>query len=279
MDLALWESRRIWPQIERPDVVISLGTGTEQSLGVPEAPNARHLLQDGFIPRLYRSFLSSLDGERIWQEFVNGLEEIARRSYFRLNVTLPTRSLAIDDTRCMDDLRDAVYISPTLDNDIESAATALLVSMFYFQLSSIPTDYRRMSLCVGFIKCRMQGPAVVESLYKLHQTSSMVFTADCHQRLGEIGNENFCNGCGFYSQGVSFHVKHPSENLCLYLEIDHKPIKISGFPQNMQWFVDQQHLDSTFGSDCHKIVNDDAGCRCNATVVRRKKRKRSNGAY
>ena len=68
VDLALWESKQIWPPNTAPDVVLSLGTGTEDCLKSLKAPHFRHVLNDGFIPRLCRSFMSSLDGQRAWQD-------------------------------------------------------------------------------------------------------------------------------------------------------------------------------------------------------------------
>ena len=114
----------MWPHVERPDIFISLGTGTEKSLEGPDAPDSTHLFQDGFIPRFYRSFLSSLDGQGTWQELINGLEEPTREVCIRLNIVLPGRSLAIDDTECMDDLLDAIYSCSTLDNSIKMTATS-----------------------------------------------------------------------------------------------------------------------------------------------------------
>ena len=85
MDLAVWESQRIWSISTTADVVLSLGTGTHGDLQSPKAPHFRHVLNDGFVPRLYRSFMSSLDGEQTWRESINRLEEGRKANYFRLN--------------------------------------------------------------------------------------------------------------------------------------------------------------------------------------------------
>ena len=63
MDLALWECRKLWPLIIVPDVVLSLGTGMVENPWSPKVPNFRYIFNDGFIPRLFRSFISSLDPE------------------------------------------------------------------------------------------------------------------------------------------------------------------------------------------------------------------------
>ena len=69
--LVLWECQKIWPFTTIPDVVLSLGTGTEKKSGSLATPYFQYILKDGFIPRLYRLFMSSLDGERAWRDLKN----------------------------------------------------------------------------------------------------------------------------------------------------------------------------------------------------------------
>ena len=69
INLTLWESRYIWPAIEKPDIVLSLGTGVEKESLFPRAPNFRNLIQDEFISRLTSSFISLLTGQGPWNIF------------------------------------------------------------------------------------------------------------------------------------------------------------------------------------------------------------------
>ena len=82
VDLALWECQKIWPSTTIPDVVLSLGTGTEQKSDSLALQCFQHILKDGFIPRLCRSFMSSLDGERAWRDLKNRLDGSNKADYF-----------------------------------------------------------------------------------------------------------------------------------------------------------------------------------------------------
>ena len=105
INLALWESRHIWPVIHKPDIVLSLGTGVEKETLFPRAPNFRNLIQDGFLSRLKRSFVSLLTGQGPWRELWNRLDDQAREDYFRLNIFFPGEAPPMDDVNHMDELR------------------------------------------------------------------------------------------------------------------------------------------------------------------------------
>ncbi|MCJ1473164.1 hypothetical protein MMC13_001815 [Lambiella insularis] len=137
VNLALWESRQIWPSISQPDLVLSLGTGTEIPKS-PSAPHFRHVFRDGFLPRIYRSFMSSLDGQNTWRDFVNHLDDESRRDYIRLNISLPTELLALDDESQMERLRQSVHLQFPLEQDDLETAFAIMVSRFFFELDAIP---------------------------------------------------------------------------------------------------------------------------------------------
>jgi hypothetical protein len=77
INLALWESRYIWPAIDKPDIVLSLDTGVEKKALFSHAPNFRNLIQDEFISRLKRSFISLLTDQDSWRELWNRLDDRA----------------------------------------------------------------------------------------------------------------------------------------------------------------------------------------------------------
>lgn len=93
-------------------MVLSLGTGQEKQSVSLGAPNFRYMFQDGFIPRLYRSFMSSLDGQVAWRDLQNRLDQKARENYFRLNVSLSDELSTIDDVGRMDEIRRQVESEP-----------------------------------------------------------------------------------------------------------------------------------------------------------------------
>ncbi len=109
--LALWESLRIDPSLSKPDLVVSVGTGTSTKTKSPRAASFRHVLFDGFIPRLWRAYMLSFDGESNFRDVVNSLDREDREDYKRLNVVLPRNQPAMDNTSRIDELRQLVHLN------------------------------------------------------------------------------------------------------------------------------------------------------------------------
>lgn len=257
----------------------------------PIAPNFRHLFKDGFIPRLYRSFMSSLDGQSAWREFVNGLDERSREDYFRFNISLSAVEPALDNTDQMDELRENVHLQAhTLQNCVDTAS-ALLISSFFFELTIPPEFDSGFYRCQGTIRCRIKGDVMIRSLTNLHP-SCLSFVTDTETLVPFSGKVDVCRLCHRYSKRVEFYVRHPSDLMTIYLQVGvQKRRKISGFPQTMQWFVKQQNLEEVFGTPDHgnlgglscqrclsgqtavRIVKRRSGCGSGQTAVRTVKRR------
>ena len=250
VNLALWESRCIWPHITKPDLVLSLGTGTGYSTASP-APNFRHVVADGFIPRLWRSFMSSLDGQTAWRDLWNRLDEQSRENYFRINVPLSQSAPAMDDIDRMNELRGYVHAQPNSERDRQRIIYALLSSTFYFELTSIPTFYSGRYFCHGTVRCRLKGMTIKQVLGRLH-SSGLAFMTD-EETLGYYApTKDFCQSCYRYRKQVRFVIRHVSERVNLQIQSSHQGRRsISGFPETMQWFLDQQRLETSFGTPTH----------------------------
>ena len=87
VNLALWESSLICPAVGKPDLVVSLGTGIHQA-ALSSSALSPCRFKDGFVPRIWRSFMFSLDGQGPWKELLNGLGKRERQNYMRLNVPI-----------------------------------------------------------------------------------------------------------------------------------------------------------------------------------------------
>ncbi|KAK1083181.1 hypothetical protein LTR33_003426 [Friedmanniomyces endolithicus] len=79
------------------DIQIFYGTGTAQDALSPQKTPVRPTFKDGFIPRLCRSFLTSLEGKLTWRHLLNHLEKDAEHRYFRLNVQFGGQEPRLDD--------------------------------------------------------------------------------------------------------------------------------------------------------------------------------------
>ena len=149
----------------------------------PKAPKFRHVFNDGFIPRLFRSLMSSLDSERTWRDLSNRLDDSSKADYFRLNVLFRGDEPRLDDVHCMDDLRRSVQLQPDGPKDTASIAFALLVASFYFELDTLPALEANRYYCRGFLRCRNNSRAVLNSLAKIH--SNLEFVTD-FESLGTL---------------------------------------------------------------------------------------------
>ncbi len=252
MDLALWECTKIWPPGTPLDVVLSLGTGKEDSLSSPRAPHFRNVLNDGFIPRLCRSFMSSLDGERAWRDLANRLDEDSKADYFRLNVSFPSDEPRLDDVGCMNDLRKSVHLQPEGPRDRTRIALALLVASFFFELDNLPTFEGGRYFCQGSIRCRNDPRAVIRALNKLYG-DQLEFVMETGA-LGFLSATDVCATCHLFGKKAQFYVRHLEETVNIHLKVNGlERRKLSGFPHSMAWFVHQQQLDAPFGNAEHSV--------------------------
>lgn len=279
INLALWESRHIWPSTSKPDLVISLGTGTEKTSASPNAPSFRHVIWDGFIPRLYRSFISSLDGQSAWQELQNRLSERSREDYFRLNVSLFDQS-ATDDIESMAGLRELVHQQPNSTGDCLKVVTSLLVSNFFFEFVKVPIFRNGFYHCEGVIRSRLESKVIGKAMENI-QRSSWLFVTDT-EILGHYEpGYDICKECHRYQNHVHFIVRRLTDLLSIYMEdIKQQRRKISGFPQTAQWFLDQQCFHADFGTMSHKNLSHRACNSCEfapGRISKRKSSKKTNG--
>ena len=260
-------------------MVLSLGTGTlESQAQSPQAPHFRDLINDGFVSRLVRSFVSSLDGESVWRELVNRLDESSKQDYFRFNIEL-TQALDIDDITKMDDLRKSVHIQHEGPSQRRQVISALLATSFFFELDYPPQLESGFYRCEGSIRCRNQGEAVINALSQLH-SSQMEFVTDTGLVASFGGRQDICSWCHRYCKHITFYIRHPTETVTLYLKVDaqHRR-RISGFPQTMEWFSRQQSLDAVLGTPDHGTPGAFLCHKCKPSGLRRRNKRKFEGSY
>lgn len=262
--IALAERLRNDPSLLTADIVVSLGTGTQKASASPKATDFRHVILDGYVPRLWRSYMSSFNGQKIWDELMNSLDKGSRETYFRLNATLPSDEPGINNTERMDEMRRSVH-TPNVIRGCEKTLYALLISAFYFELDTIPDRVREgWYHCRGMIRCRLPGMAVVELLAKCKATN-MIFGIG-NDTLAYYGAKlDICISCHRYQKPVEFYVRHPTESVTIHIEsLLQGKRKISAFPQSMQWFVIQQKLHAPFGTANHRDLRHRS---CNSCIL------------
>ncbi len=267
--LALSERLRNDPSLLTPDVVVSLGTGAQKTSASPRTTDFRHVILDGYVPRLWRSYMSSFNGQKIWDELMNSVDERKRGDYIRLNSVLPSDEPAIDNTDRMEELRESVHV-PQMYRACRRTLYILLVLTFYFELASVERVREGQYRCHGTIRCRSPGLSIVKLLARVN-VSNLVFATDV-ETLGYYGGyKDLCVLCHRYQKKVDFLVRHPTELVTIYGEsVTQGRRKISAFPQAMRWFENHQRLDAPFGTAFHRDLQDRSckGCVPNISLKR-----------
>lgn len=191
--------------------------------------------------------MSSLDGQGPWRDLWNRLDAGTREDYFRLNVDFMKEGPAMDDVSRMDELRGLVQGQTDVQRTCQKVAFALLVSAFFFELSSTPLFYGGRYYCKGTIRCRLHGKTICRAMEKV-EDSRLVFMTE-HEILGYFQSfQDLCVGCERYVKTVEFIVRHPSDPISIYMQSStRRKRRLSAFPQSMQWFVQQQHLEARYG--------------------------------
>jgi len=78
--------------------VVSIGIGTSIKIKSLRAISFRHVVFDGFIPRLWRAYMLSFDGESNFRDVINSLDREDYKDYKRLNIILLKNEPAMDNT-------------------------------------------------------------------------------------------------------------------------------------------------------------------------------------
>jgi hypothetical protein len=230
--LAIWEAPVIWPAINRPTSVLSLGTGTSRKHGV-DVSLFRNFLTDGFLSRGYKLLKSRFDEEDDWGDLWNGIERDERHSYTRMNISVGDEALALDNPEGMDSLGQEVLDQYQAGKDIEDVAIGLLLSRLFFVLDDMPTlTAQGFYCCRGTIRSRLPG-------YSLLQVVSALQIGPCFFVLGQEvlactdWHHGICKVCHRYGKKVQFFIRNTDQPITISLTNDSLNRKVSSFLQSI----------------------------------------------
>jgi len=248
LKLALSEVKQVWPSASLPDFVLSLGTGLAKNkyrIG-PQSP-----VRDRFLRRIFRTFMRSMDGEKVWQEVFQGLPECVKHRYHRLNVVLPDQEPSLDDVTSMNILQQAASTHITTSSSVQDVVDSILASTFYFELDEMPTWDDGAFCCKGNIFCRlrlsMNGRRMLYE--ELSATSSHFLIC---------GTPVFCvermtMSVPSYKRSVTFMLPDLDSEIAITLRgITSKPCTISGLPRTANNVIKAQGLQAPFGNSDHR---------------------------
>ncbi|KAI9727191.1 MAG: hypothetical protein M1834_008499 [Cirrosporium novae-zelandiae] len=272
IDIQLQEMFQIWPMDSKPDIVVSVGTGFSPQPISPKVPLIRGIFHDGFIPRLFRAWKwsPSMDGQISWNDHVNRLDEIMRNNHFRLNSALQGEEPGLDDVDRMEELRHSVTHYLFTHDDLYAVVRALWATAFYFELDDLPLFSRGTYRCYGSILSRSpDSHALINEMIRSFPAAR--FVTDDKITLGILNYQDGCETCGYFRKHVVFDIQHLDEDISIYLTLNNLfSRRISGFPHPISWFVQQQMLDTKFGTPDHQTIDLPLyrHCRCSSRCER-----------
>lgn len=239
VNIALWESGVIWPETNL-DILLSMGTGSSVTSKKPS--------RNGFIPRLVRSFLSSMDGEDTWQQLCNRLPREVKDKYFRFNVKFngSEPAIALDSVDKMQELEQRGRTEINLGKKID-AAESLIAKQFYFELEALPIYRGGRYQCAGRIFCRFSGARQLALLTRLSQNSAHFLLGERPMTGVQLDGDTYCK---IFQPKVEFSVEGLEEEVTIFLRSGSTKL-ISGFPTSIAFLIRCQGLDAAFGVSNH----------------------------
>ncbi|KKZ60267.1 hypothetical protein EMCG_04994 [[Emmonsia] crescens] len=246
--LGLSEVRRLWPRTPKPQVVISLGTGTVAKILKPSY--SRNILLDGWLPRIYRSYMSSFDGEDIWNELHDELDNQSCKNYFRFNHSFVGARPSMIDISAMEKISRSIQKHPPMVDKMEEALSTLLASSLFLEMDTLPEFRTGFFHCVGSIKCYGPTRPIIRALLALRPTRHEIYKDDINLGL-YLSEDDICPECHRYCRPVRFTVRHLLEKMTMTLRSNDTTLFLNGFPNSAQWFIDEQGLDGAFGVSNH----------------------------
>jgi hypothetical protein len=236
----------IWPSASRPDLAVSIGTGSAARQPEEDAGAANGMFENGFVGRAIRAFLYSpaVDGNQGWQDALDSIPEELKNDIFRLDRSVPGNLPELDDVDRIDELRDFRYEIP------DSLARALLATSFFFELDEEPILCSGVYHCQGSILCCRYGLEEIMSLVQTELPGARFMTLK-GSNLGEADEHNGCRDCGYYRKRVTFSVSSTQEEIQLGIDSSSSFYKIGGFPTSVLSILQHQQADAVFGRADH----------------------------
>jgi hypothetical protein len=133
--LALSEVAAMFPLVEEPDFIVSLGTGAPRTIsGKPSMSisGPLSLWKDGAFPRLWRMFWEKMRDRHVKQVFR------MHPRYHRLDTEFDGEPPRLDCTESIDNLKLKAQGDHSVSKIIDNIARCAIASKFYFELDSVP---------------------------------------------------------------------------------------------------------------------------------------------
>jgi hypothetical protein len=172
---ALSEVAALFPHVDEPDFILSLGTGEPAASNDLSADIPRGIWRNGAFPRLCRLF---------WEKMRDGKVREAYHShpgYHRLNVAFDGEEPRLDDVMSIPGLKSKVQGDDSISDAIDNIARCMVASLFYFELDSIPERSDGKYIGSGRILCSLRShEKSFKELFARLSSASAQFCLDRH---------------------------------------------------------------------------------------------------
>ena len=234
----------MFPLIEEPDFVLSLGTGESTSNNEPSTDNPRGIWKNGAFPRLCRLFWEKMRDKKIRQAYHS------HPRYHRLNVKFDGEEPQLDDIMSIPGLKSEVQGNDSISDEIDHVARCMIASLFYFELDSKPERNDGKYIGSGRILCSLRShePSFKELFDRLSSIPAQ-FYLDQHVIAAVEDSPCFDKDGNFRIQ-VELNT---ADRFAISLqERSSEPYNISGSPFSVRKLIQAQAFDASFGRPGHK---------------------------
>ncbi len=236
--------------------MVSLGTGvSKKNNKTLEEAQSETLLQSRFLPRLFRSFMLLLDGQRTWNELWNSLPLDTKDRYHRLNTEFDGPEPQLDDIKAMNDLEQQTKTSAITSKTLTPCADNLIASLFYVELDDLPTFDRSFFRCRAHICCRWSSnnPALLRLVSRMAQTDTRFYVNGRVYMGVDVAVVDDVNNRRPFRKPVEFDASNLKDLINISIAgITTSPRNISNCPYILADLVRDQGLECVFGREDHR---------------------------
>ncbi|KAH6705691.1 phospholipase, partial [Verticillium dahliae] len=147
---ALCEVAALFPLLDEPDYVVSIGTGESQPSNSAATDDMRSAWRNGALPRLGRLFWEKMSDKKVRQVFQ------MRSRYHRLNVHFEGNEPMLDSAPSMPEMGRKARKDPSLEEPIAYLCRCMIASLFYFELDALPERLGGRYVGTGTILCTIR---------------------------------------------------------------------------------------------------------------------------
>ena len=239
------EVAALYPHIEEPDFILSLGTGepTEEEIQ-PLPQDSRSIFKNGVIPRVVGLAWEKMRDGRVRQAFRT------HPRYHRLDIKLGDREPRLDDIRSIPDLKSKVDADPSLPEAVNKVAEWMIASLFYFRLDSDLEWSNGTWTGSGKICCLInQNDPAYQALILQLTNISAAFWLDDSPIAGRFGHSSFTNKEGNFRKSLTVST---ADKFSIKLKRGKSMCDISGSPFSIEKLAEIQGKNAVFGTADHR---------------------------